>query len=294
MSPSKSTESTLKFKEPPIGAHLVTARRGYKHHGIYIGRGRVIHYSGMARSIGYKELGELPQLIRYGSIVKTSLKFFCDGENFKIIKHPKAKFTGEEAVERAKKRLYERSYYIYSNNCEHFVNWCIDDEFRSPFVTKIILSFAVVASTLHWLFAGSSVKKENTFKFIYGSFFAITGSLATNLLTLQALQPANGIRARERRNRRYGRIGAWLGVLFAVPLSLYGVAKRWRLFASLSPYFIPVIGGIGSYSLARKIDTQKKVKIRKNRTTNLGDETSTEEKELGCKTSVEPNVKKSS
>ena len=34
--------------EPPIGAHLITSRKGYNHHGLYIGRGKVIHYSGMA------------------------------------------------------------------------------------------------------------------------------------------------------------------------------------------------------------------------------------------------------
>lgn len=27
----------------PLGAHLTTPRRGYVHHGIYAGSGRVIH-----------------------------------------------------------------------------------------------------------------------------------------------------------------------------------------------------------------------------------------------------------
>ena len=31
-----------------IGAHLVVKHFAYSHHGIYIGRGRVIHYSGFA------------------------------------------------------------------------------------------------------------------------------------------------------------------------------------------------------------------------------------------------------
>jgi len=33
--------------EPPLGAHLVTPRRGYAHHGIYLGRGRVVQYGGV-------------------------------------------------------------------------------------------------------------------------------------------------------------------------------------------------------------------------------------------------------
>ena len=34
----------------PIGAHLITPRCGYTHHGIYIGSGRVVHYAGLSRA----------------------------------------------------------------------------------------------------------------------------------------------------------------------------------------------------------------------------------------------------
>lgn len=33
----------------PPGAHLTTPRRGYVHHGIYAGDGRVVHYAGFSR-----------------------------------------------------------------------------------------------------------------------------------------------------------------------------------------------------------------------------------------------------
>ena len=32
----------------PLGTHLIVKHWGYSHHGIYAGRGRVIHYSGFA------------------------------------------------------------------------------------------------------------------------------------------------------------------------------------------------------------------------------------------------------
>src|SRR5690349_5421032 len=35
-------------EEPPLAAHLVTPRRGYTHHGLYVGQGRIIHYAGLA------------------------------------------------------------------------------------------------------------------------------------------------------------------------------------------------------------------------------------------------------
>ena len=41
-----SLSSPLPFAadvEPPLGAHLVTPRHGYAHHGIYVGDGRFLH-----------------------------------------------------------------------------------------------------------------------------------------------------------------------------------------------------------------------------------------------------------
>ena len=34
----------------PLGAHLVTPRCGYTHHGIHVGDGQVVHYMGLSSS----------------------------------------------------------------------------------------------------------------------------------------------------------------------------------------------------------------------------------------------------
>jgi hypothetical protein len=255
-----------KLPEPPVGAHLVSPRKGFSHHGLYIGGGRVIHYSGMARTLGVKDIPRLPHLIRYGCIVKTSLSRFCEGHGFKVRKHPKAKFSGIAAVERAKKRLYERSYYLYSNNCEHFVNWCIDDTFRSPLITKLLLVFALLGFLVHRLLVsklGRSMPQRD--RLILGGAFATSGALAIGHFTQAALQPAVGVRGRERRNRYFGRIGTRIGVMLAIPLSLLGIKRGWRLFASFVPYFVPVWCGLGTYFVAREIDTRQRVKVREQR-----------------------------
>ncbi|WP_206171903.1 lecithin retinol acyltransferase family protein [Thiorhodococcus mannitoliphagus] len=43
----------------PLGAHLISPRGGYTHHGIYVGDGHVVHYSGLAagRTSGPVETG---------------------------------------------------------------------------------------------------------------------------------------------------------------------------------------------------------------------------------------------
>lgn len=259
--------------EPPIGAHLVSPRRAFKHHGIYIGKGKVIHYSGMARSIGLRELKSVPSLIRYGSVVKTSLKYFCDGHGFEIIEHPQARFSGEAAVERAKKRLCERSYYIYSNNCEHFVHWCIEDEFKSPFVTRLLLFSTSILMLIQWGVSGKAFRSENSWnRLVFGTISSILGSFASVFITSQALQPANGMRGRERNNRRLGRKAMNLGALLGMILGIIATKKLSRLLFSVSPYILPTVSGLSAYGISRFLDTKRKEKIRQQRTlSTLGD-----------------------
>ena len=255
-----------KIQEPPVGAHLVSPRTAFNHHGIYIGRGRVIHYSGMARTLSRKDILKLPGLIRYGCVVKTSIKKFCDGHGFRVVEHPRAKFTGEAAVERAKKRLYERSYYLYSNNCEHFVNWCIDDTFKSPAVTRLLIGFALVGFLLHAL---GIVKLTRRLPFgnrlLLSGGSALIGSFIVAHFTQSALQPAEGIRGRERRNRYFGRIGSWIGFALSPLFAVFGIRKKWTLSESLLPFFLPLLFGMTTYGAFRLNDTVKRNALRKKR-----------------------------
>jgi len=47
-----------------------------------------------------------------------------------------ARFAGALAVERARARLGEDRYGIWSNNCEHFVEWCLHGTARSAQVER--------------------------------------------------------------------------------------------------------------------------------------------------------------
>ncbi|MDR1758930.1 MAG: lecithin retinol acyltransferase family protein [Fibrobacter sp.] len=255
-----------KLPEPPVGAHLISPRKGFHHHGLYVGNGKVIHYSGMARTLRFQDLFRLPKLFRYGAVVKTSMKRFCEGHGFKIKEHPQAKFPGDLAVTRAKKRLYERSYYLYSNNCEHFVNWCLDDTFRSPFITRLLWAFALVGFLVHrWVVSKFGIRMSEQESVFVGGFFAIAGALGMGHLTMETMQPAKGIRGRERHNRYIGRIGTRLGVFLAIPLSLLGIKCRWRLFAAFVPYFVPIWSGIGAYFIARDNDMRERIRLREER-----------------------------
>lgn len=95
------------------GDHLVSPRSGYSHHGLYLGKDKVIHYTGF--SSGRHQ----------GKIAITTLEEFCAGEGFSIQTYPFRMYTPEESAKRALSRLGEDWYDMLLNNCEHFVSWCI-------------------------------------------------------------------------------------------------------------------------------------------------------------------------
>ena len=80
-----------------------------------------------------------------------------------IVKH-----TGWDAVLRARQRLGEVKYNIYSNNCESFVNWVITEQQQSDqgdkaaVVTAVVgLSVAVIGAIGTGLWAVFSRKKNS-------------------------------------------------------------------------------------------------------------------------------------
>lgn len=104
---------------PEAGDHLVSPRRGYAHHGLYVGGGRVIHYAGNAR----------PGVC--GPVEEVPLGLFVGGSSYWIKQHADRKHGRCESVARAKSRLGEDGYCVFANNCEHFIEWCINGDHAS-------------------------------------------------------------------------------------------------------------------------------------------------------------------
>ncbi|HKS55367.1 MAG TPA: lecithin retinol acyltransferase family protein [Steroidobacteraceae bacterium] len=111
---------TLRTEEdPPLAAHLVTRRRGYIHHGLYVGEGRIIHYPGVFRAF------------RRRAVEEVSLEEFARGRPIAVRTDSQPRFAREEVVLRARSRLGENRYHIIRNNCEHFCEWCLSGVSRS-------------------------------------------------------------------------------------------------------------------------------------------------------------------
>jgi Lecithin retinol acyltransferase len=122
--------------EPPIGAHLITPRRGYTHHGIYAGHGTVLHYAGLARDF------------RPGPVEVVSLERFANGQPVHIECRSTSALNEQDIVNRARSRLGESRYRLLTNNCEHFSEWSRFGTSRSPQVERWLGSAPAVTRTL--------------------------------------------------------------------------------------------------------------------------------------------------
>jgi hypothetical protein len=92
---------------------------GYTHHGIYVGDGKVVHYGALMFNVIRRPVEEV------------SLAAFAEGRPVFVVAHCESGFDAGEAIRRARSRLGEKRYRLLSNNCEHFVEWCLHDIHRS-------------------------------------------------------------------------------------------------------------------------------------------------------------------
>ena len=104
---------------PKIGDHLKVSKTLYSHHGIYAGKGVVIHYSGLSDGL------------QAGPIEAIALSDFAPGNEYVIVEHDDREYSRKESIKRARQRLGEDAYSVTGNNCEHFINWCIDGNHAS-------------------------------------------------------------------------------------------------------------------------------------------------------------------
>jgi Lecithin retinol acyltransferase len=123
-------------EEPALGAHLVTPRFGYTHHGVYVGSGTVVHYGAFAFQW------------RRGPVQETSLSHFADRRPLWVRPTGPGGLDCGEIVRRARSRLGEKKYRLFSNNCEHFSEWCVNGVHRSPQVDRIRMRVRSALRTL--------------------------------------------------------------------------------------------------------------------------------------------------
>lgn len=102
----------------------------YQHHGIYVGRRSVIHYSGWSSGIFKK-----------GPIEKVSIdKFIGDWEKIGIVEY-EIEHNRDEIIQRAYEAMeQDLPYNLFEQNCEHFATYCVTGNWHSKQIHNIIWS----------------------------------------------------------------------------------------------------------------------------------------------------------
>ncbi|XP_053407208.1 phospholipase A and acyltransferase 1-like isoform X2 [Mercenaria mercenaria] len=123
-------------------------RIGYTHYGIYVGRGKIIHFDGS------KDQKGADATVRIGDLHKvpgSSRKYICN----KLDKDYKP-FSPTKIVSNAESMLGYSKYNIIGNNCEHFAMWCrygnaISEQSRN-FVGALILTVFMIIMCLVFVY----------------------------------------------------------------------------------------------------------------------------------------------
>jgi hypothetical protein len=128
-------------EEPALGAHLVTPRLAFAHHGIYVGSGRVVHYGALARRLRRAPVEEVP------------LAIFAHGHALYVRPPIRPRFDCQEVIRRARSRLGEDRYDLLRNNCEHLCEWCVHGVSRSLQIERVLKFPVLCARTIRAAYA---------------------------------------------------------------------------------------------------------------------------------------------
>lgn len=132
------------------GDHLVSPRTGYRHHGLYLGKHLVIHYTGSSDNQ------------HDGRVAITNLAEFDPAQRCSIRQHPTRRYDRETSIRRALSRLGEAGYSVLGNNCEHFIHWCIDGSHRSRQVETAVAAASTIPTIVQALELDSIIPKKRS------------------------------------------------------------------------------------------------------------------------------------
>lgn len=140
------------YKDLQAGDIIGVKRFLYSHYAVFVGDGKVIHYSGDGgdfkgtKRIRYGTMGEfLGNKKEFFELVfsenhqkpEKEKRYETQNEKYHL-------FTPEETVERAKSRLGETKYNLALNNCEHFAIWCKTGVSESYQVKAVLKNFVEI------------------------------------------------------------------------------------------------------------------------------------------------------
>lgn len=135
------------------GDHIAVKRRGglYRHHGIDLGDGNVIHFSG-------EPLNNKTPIVE-----KVTMEHFLKDGELEIVRYSDSwdVFPPDEIIARAETKLGEGNYNLVRNNCEHFATWCRCGKAHSTQITKLAIASTLVVAGLVGVFVAHQMLSDS-------------------------------------------------------------------------------------------------------------------------------------
>ena len=169
----QAREPILRFSDMKAGDHLVRKNSSsggmisYEHHFICVGsdregRPKIIHYdtngsAQMCRIVlrsgkGSNDVEIQEMTLPHKDFIKSEDELQAKGNEVERVVWPEElkRYSTEEVVKRASRRLGEREFDLFKNNCESFVMWCLCDlnitlQVKEESLLKIMLREALSA-----------------------------------------------------------------------------------------------------------------------------------------------------
>ena len=152
------TQTWSNRKKRKKGAHIRVSRGLYYHHGIYISDDEVIHFSGVkSDSIldweNCRVISTDLDTFLCGGKLEIKIYSKCDSKKLKNV---------DDIISLARRCVGQSGYSLFTNNCEHFANYCTINKKISHQVENFIcgkLPINIVPSMLFLIFC--SMRKSN-------------------------------------------------------------------------------------------------------------------------------------
>ena len=139
----------------PLASVIYAVRPLYRHYGVYVGDGRVVHFAAKK---------EFETSAEDAFIQETTLADFAKDDEVFVEAESDGAFPPAEVVQNARSMVGKGKgeYSLVFNNCEHFANWCKYGRSESSQVkTAVAVTAAAVAVTVGLGLLAKAISDEN-------------------------------------------------------------------------------------------------------------------------------------
>lgn len=154
--------------ETDFTPHIKVWRAFFWHHGIDMGDGTVVHFTGE------------PGRRLDAAVRRTSLEQFLRGGELRVVRHPQPLSTDETRA-RAARCLGHTGYSVLWRNCEHFARWCAVGRHESHQVRDALAGTVAVGVAV----AGALARRQGLV--LLGRALPIVGPLSLGLVVANAV-----------------------------------------------------------------------------------------------------------